>query len=617
MATENRERSQESKKTRTNERKSTYQNKGVEAKVNNSKRSINQSSKSTTKTTTKKGTTNKQSNTRRNSKSIKIIPLGGLNEIGKNLTVFEYGNDIILIDCGMAFPEDDLLGIDAVIADMTYIRNNKDKIKALFVTHGHEDHIGGVPYLLKEINIPIYASRLAIGLIKNKLEEHKLLKSTVLNNINAGDNVSVGKFDVEFIRVNHSIPDALGLAIKTPEGVIVHTGDFKVDYTPIEGEPINLARLAELGSEGVLLLMSDSTNVERPGYTISERSIGVTFEQVFFNATGRILVASFASNLHRIQQIIDSAEKIGRKIALCGRSMETTVNTAIELGYMRLPNGILIDLNKIKNYRPEELVVITTGSQGEPMSALSRISNGEHRDVSISPGDTVIISASPIPGNEKTVSNVINKLLARGAEVIYNDLMDVHVSGHACQEELKLIQCLVKPKYFMPVHGEYRHLLHHGALAVSMGLNFDNVFILDIGDVLEVSRKTAKVVDKVQAGRVLIDGLGIGDVGNLVLRDRKHLSEDGLIIVSITMNKKTKEIVVEPELTSRGFVYVKDSEDLMASALKNVKTTINAFKKKSKKDKNVLRNMIREDLKDLLYNKTKRRPMIIPIITEV
>ena len=551
------------------------------------------------------------------SKTLKVIPLGGLHEIGKNITAFEYGNEIIIVDCGLAFPGDDLLGIDAVIPDFTYLKNNREKILGIVITHGHEDHIGSLPYLLKEMNIPIYATKLTLGLIKGKLEEHHLLKKAHLITIVAGETITLGLFKVEGIRMTHSIPDSLALAIHSPVGTVIHTGDFKVDYTPAEGEAMDLNRLSELGKKGVLLLMSDSTNCERPGYTMSEQSISATFEQVFFNATGRILVASFASNIHRIQQAFDAAVKVGRKVALCGRSMEKVVGIAIELGYMRVPDDLLVDINKIKKYRPEELCIITTGSQGEPMAALSRIAVGEHRTVQIAPGDTVVISASPIPGNEKTVSNVINDLMFRGAEVIYNRLMDVHVSGHACQEELKLIQCLVKPKYFMPIHGEYRHLLHHGILAVGMGVELENVFILDIGDVLEISPTYGKVTGQVQAGRVLIDGLGVGDVGNLVLKDRKHLSEDGLIIVSLTMQKNTSKLMSVPELTSRGFVYVKDSEDLMESALTKVMTTIAAFNRKDKDDKSILRNMIRDDLKDFVFEKTKRRPMIIPVITEV
>ncbi|MEI6601987.1 MAG: ribonuclease J [Clostridia bacterium] len=550
-------------------------------------------------------------------KTLKVIPLGGLHEIGKNITVFEYGGDIIIVDCGMAFPGDDLLGIDYVIPDFTYLKNNKEKIRGIVITHGHEDHIGSLPYLLKEINVPIYATCLTLGLIKGKLEEHKLLKNAQLNTIKAGELFTLGLFRVEAIRVTHSIPDCLALAIYSPVGTVLHTGDFKVDYTPIQGEAMDMARLAELGKKGVLMLMCDSTNVERAGYTISERSIGATFDSIFMNATGRILVASFASNVHRIQQAFDAAIKVGRKVALCGRSMENVVGIAIELGYLRVPEDLLVDINKIKKYTNDQIVIVTTGSQGEPMAALSRIAVGEHRNVQITPGDTVVISASPIPGNEKTVSNVINNLMARGAEVIYNDLMDVHVSGHACQEELKLIQCLIKPKYFMPVHGEYRHLLHHGVLAVGTGVEMENVFILDNGDVLEISPTYGKVTGTVPAGRVLIDGLGVGDVGNLVLKDRKHLSEDGLIIVTLTMQKGSNKLLSEPDLTSRGFVYVKDSEDLMVLAKGAVRSTISAYNRKGKDDKNILRNMIRDDLKDFVYAKTKRRPMIIPVITEV
>ena len=477
---------------------------------------------------TKKGTA-KQEDFRFKPSSLKIIPLGGLHEIGKNITVFEYENDIIIVDCGLAFPEDDMLGIDLVIPDISYLEKNKDKIRALIITHGHEDHIGAIPYLLKKINVPIYATRLTCGLIRNKLEEHKLVKSTKLVEVKQGEVVKAGKFSVEFIRSSHSIPDSVALAIKSPAGTVIHTGDFKIDYTPIDGQIMDFGRLAELGNEGVLALMSDSTNSERKGYTMSEKTVGDVFERLFQGCRKRIVVATFASNVHRVQQIVNCAVRYNRKIAVCGRSMINMINTARELDYIKVPDNVFIDIDMIKNYTDDQLVIITTGSQGEPMSALTRMASGEHRKVQITPDDLIIISANPIPGNEKLVSKVIDDLMQIGAEVVYSSLADVHVSGHACQEEQRLMLALVKPKYFLPVHGEYRQLKAHAETAEEMGIDKDNIFMLTNGRVLEMNQEEAKFTTSVQSGRVLVDGLGVGDVGNIVLRDRQHLSQDGLI----------------------------------------------------------------------------------------
>ncbi len=553
----------------------------------------------------------------KNKKKLRVIPLGGLMEIGKNITVFEYGEDIIVVDCGIAFPENEMLGIDLVIPDITYLIKNKEKVRGLILTHGHEDHIGAVPYLLKEINIPVYGTRLTLGLLENKLEEHGLLKSTVLQNVSQGNIIELGHFKVEFIRSTHSIADAVALAIHTPAGVVVHTSDFKIDYTPIQGETMDLARLAELGKKGVLLLMCDSTNVEREGYTMSERTVGETFEEIFLNANQRILIATFASNVHRVQQAINAAVKFGRKVAICGRSMVNVVNTAIKLGYMQVPDDVIIDIDHIDNYPSNQLVLITTGSQGEPMSALSRMAASEHRKVEIVPGDLVIISATPIPGNEKFVSKVINELFKKGAEVIYEALADIHVSGHACQEELKLIHSIVRPKYFMPVHGEYRHLKQHANLALNLGMNEDNIFIMDIGKVLELNNDNARINGSVPGGKILVDGLGIGDVGSVVLRDRKHLSQDGLIIIVLVMNPETGQLMSGPDVISRGFVYVKESENLMDMVKEITKNALAKCEDKRKNDWASRKSIIKDNLRDFLYEKTKRKPMILPIIMEV
>ncbi|NMB34542.1 MAG: ribonuclease J [Clostridium sp.] len=550
-------------------------------------------------------------------KKLKIIPLGGLGEIGKNITAFEYGSDIIIVDCGIAFPEDDMLGIDLVIPDISYLIRNRDKVKGIVLTHGHEDHIGALPYVLKELNVPVYGTKLTLGLLEQKLEEHGILKNTDLKTIRHSDVIRLGCFKIEFIRSTHSIADSVALAIFTPVGVVIHTGDFKIDYTPIEGEPLDLARLAELGKRGVLLLMCDSTNVERQGYTMSEKVVGDAFDDIFVNAKSRILVATFASNVHRIQQVVNASAKFGRKIAICGRSMVNVVNVAMKLGYLNVPEGMIIDIDLINKYPPEKLAIITTGSQGEPMSALTRMAAGEHRKVEIVPGDLVIISANPIPGNEKLVSKVINELFKKGAEVIYETLADVHVSGHACQEELKLIHNLIKPKFFLPVHGEFRHLKQHANLAHGLGMPMENIFIMDIGKVLELTGDTAKINGSVAAGRVLVDGLGVGDVGNIVLRDRKHLSQDGLIVVVITIEGDTGNVVAGPDVISRGFVYVRESEDLMEDIREVCRVALQKCEDKKRNDWSVKKNIIRDVLREYLFEKTKRRPMILPIIMEV
>ena len=548
---------------------------------------------------------------------LKIIPLGGLLEIGKNITVFEYENDIILVDCGLAFPEDDMLGIDLVIPDLTYLEKNKEKIKGLVITHGHEDHIGSIPYLLKQINVPIYATKLTIGLIEHKLEEHKLLRSAKLNVVNPGQMVDFGTIQVEFIRTTHSIPDACSLAIHTPVGVIVHTGDFKIDYTPIDGEMMDFGRLAELGNKGVLALMSDSTNSERKGYTMSESTVGEVLDKLFINCTKRIVVATFSSNVHRVQQIVNSAVKYGRKVAICGRSMVNTIETARKFGYIKVPDNVFIDIDMIKSYPDDRLTIITTGSQGETMSALTRMASGEHKKVQITPNDLIIISANPIPGNENAVSKVIDDLMKIGAEVVYNALEDIHVSGHACQEEQKLMISLIKPKYFIPVHGEYRQLIAHSETAKKVGVEPENIFIMTNGRVLELNEYEAKLAGTVPVGRVMVDGLGVGDVGNIVLRDRQRLSQDGLIIIVLTMDSQTGTVVAGPDVLSRGFVYVRDSENLMEEIKKLLRSKIDEFEKKHITDWATIKSLLREELRDYIYKKTKRDPMILPIIMEV
>jgi len=547
---------------------------------------------------------------------LKIIPLGGLNEIGKNMTVFSYGNDMIIVDCGMAFPDEEMFGIDIVIPDFSFVVKNKDKIRGVVVTHGHEDHIGGLPYLLKELNVPIYSTNLTIGLVQNKLKEHNLLSEAKLNRVSSGDTVNLGVFKVEFIRSNHSIPDAVALAIHTPQGVVLHTGDFKIDTTPIQGEMIDLARIGELGKKGVLALMSDSTNAERPGYTKSERTVGSTLETLFQSTKSRIIVATFASNVHRIQQIINAAAHNHRKVAVSGRSMINLIEVATELGYMKIPQNTLVDIDDIIKYKPHQLTIITTGSQGEPMSALYRMAYSDHKKVDIVKGDLVIISANPIPGNEKLVANVVNELYKKGA-IVYNDPSNIHVSGHACQEELKMIIGLAKPKYFIPVHGEYKHLQMHADLASLMGIKDSNIFMLDIGKVLEFGKDSAKIVDNVQSGLVMVDGLGVGDVGNIVLRDRKHLAEDGLIVVVFTMSASTGAVLSGPDVISRGFVYVRESENLMEDIKTIARNAIESLDKSKLKDWTSLKNGIKSRISEYLYQETKRKPMILPVIMEV
>ena len=551
---------------------------------------------------------------------LKVIPLGGLHEIGKNITAFEYEDEIMIIDCGVAFPEDDMPGIDLVIPDFSYLVENKDKILGVVLTHGHEDHIGSLPYFFREINVPVYGTRLTIGLVETKLREHGLLESVERVNVNAGDTITLGKnFKVEFIRSTHSIADSVALALTTPAGVVVHSGDFKVDYTPIQGEMIDLQRLAELGKKGVLLFMCESTNVELTGYTMSERNVGGIFKQIFEDSKyQRIMVATFSSNIDRIQQIINCAMEHKRKVCVVGRSMSNVVKTAIELGYLKMDEDTMIDVTEINRYEDNRLVIITTGSQGETMSALSRVASGDHKQIEIKPGDKVIISASPIPGNEKNVYRVINELFKKGADVIYDGLMDVHVSGHARQEEIKLLHALLKPKYVMPVHGEYKMLKQHQQLVMEMGMPKENVFVMANGDVLEINRQGGKILPQaVQSGQVFVDGLGVGDVGNIVLRDRKHLSQDGLMIVVVAMEKYSGNILSGPDIISRGFVYVRESEELMVEAREVVREALFDISDRNLSDWSYIKTMIKDTLRDFLWKKTKRSPMILPIITEI
>ncbi len=548
---------------------------------------------------------------------LRIIPLGGLHEIGKNINAIEYDNEMVIIDCGLSFPEDEMLGVDIVIPDITYLLKNKEKIKGILLTHGHEDHIGALPYVLKKINVPVYGTKLTLGLLTNKLKEHNIQNAELIE-IKASEKIEVGKFEVEFLRTSHSIPDSVAIAIHTPLGTLVHTGDFKIDFTPIKGEPMDFAKFAEIGKKGVLVLMADSTNVERPGYTMSERTVGDTFNRIFMGAgKQRIIVATFASNIHRVQQIINAAVMFDRKVAVSGRSMVNVVGVATELGYLDIPEGTIIEINDLNKYPNEKVVVITTGSQGEPMSALSRLASSDHRKMELIPGDLVILSATPIPGNEKTVSRVINQLQQRGAEVIYEALADVHVSGHACQEELKLIHTLLKPKFFIPVHGEYRHLKQHAKLAEDLGTPKENIFLTENGAILEFDTEKGKIVGNVPSGNILVDGLGVGDVGNIVLRDRKHLSQDGLIVVVVTISKQDGSVVVGPDIVSRGFVYVRESEDLMEEAKKVVKKVLAECEKNHVTDWATLKAGIRDSLRSFLGEKIKRNPMILPIIMEV
>ena len=549
---------------------------------------------------------------------VRFFALGGLNEIGKNLYVYECSNDMFIVDCGLAFPDEEMFGVDLVVPDFTYLEKNKDKFRGIIITHGHEDHIGALPYLLKKVNVPIYGTRLTLGLVEGKLKEHGLLSSASLNVVEPRRNVRMGCMSVEFIRVNHSIPDSCALAIHTPAGVIVHTGDFKVDYTPIEGGIIDLARFGELGNRGVLALMSESTNVERPGYTKSERSVGESFEGLFTRAEGkRIIIATFSSNIHRIQQIIDEAVIHGRRVAVSGRSMTNVIAKAVELNYIKVPEGTLIDIEDVNKYDPDELVIATTGSQGEPLSALSRMSSGDHRQVSITPNDFIIISANPIPGNEKLVTKVVNELMKQGADVIYESMYEVHVSGHACQEELKMMISLTKPKFFVPIHGEYKHLKKHVQLAEGMGIPKENTFVAGLGDVLETDGVDMKFTGTVPSGMVMVDGLGIGDVGSVVLRDRKHLAEDGVMIIVATMERETGKVIAGPDIVSRGFVYVRESEELLDEAKQLMDGVMEDLQDRNVREWGNIKSAMRDALSEFIYQKTKRSPMILPIIMEV
>ena len=548
---------------------------------------------------------------------VKIIPLGGVNEIGKNLTAIEYKNDIVVIDCGLKFPDEDMFGIDLVIPDITYLIKNKEKVSGIFLTHGHEDHIGALPYVLRQLNVPVYGTKLTLGIVETKLKEHGLLSSTELIRVKPRDVIRLNSVSVEFIKTNHSIADSVAIAVHTPLGVVLHTGDFKIDYTPIDGELMDFARFAELGKKGVLAMMADSTNVEKQGYTKSERIVGESLTRIFGKTKGRIIIATFASNIHRIQQIIDAATVYGRKVAVSGRSMENNINVAIELGYIEVAENTLVPIDAINKYNNDQIVIITTGSQGEPMSALSRMASAEHKKVNIVEGDTIIISATPIPGNEKLVSKIVNQLFKKGAEVIYGSAENIHVSGHACQEELKLMQTLIKPKNFIPVHGEYRHLKQHGELAIKLGLNPKNVVIPEVGNVIEVNRSGIRKSGTVISGQIFVDGLGVGDVGNIVLRDRKHLSQDGILTVVVTLSKDNKTIVAGPDIISRGFVYVRESEGLIDEAREIVRNTLLECEEKNITDWATLKSNVRDELRSYLYEKTKRKPMILPIIMEI
>ncbi len=550
---------------------------------------------------------------------LRIIPLGGLNEVGKNMTLIEYGNDILIVDCGLGFPDEDMPGIDLVIPDISYLEANREKIRGIVLTHGHEDHVGAIPYVLRQINPPIYGTNLTLGIIKNKLSEHILPVTPSLNCVKAGQTVRLGEFSVEFIHANHSIADACCLAITTPLGVLVHTGDFKLDVTPIDGEMMNITRLGEIGRKGVLLLMCESTNAERPGFTPSERKVGKSLEYIFTsNSDKRIVIATFSSNVHRVQQIINVSARHGRKVAITGRSMINIVAAAVELGYMTVPEGVLVDINEIKRYKPEELTLITTGSQGEPMSALYRMAFGDHAQVSLGRNDLVVLSASAIPGNEKLVGRIINELSKNGVSVLHDAVVEVHVSGHACQEELKLMQALTRPRYFMPVHGEYRHLAANRELALDMGIEDRNIFIADIGKVLEIDAKGARFAGSVPSGKILVDGYGVGDVGNIVLRDRRHLAQDGLIVVVASVDTASGLLLSGPDIVSRGFVYVRESEELMEEVRAIAADAINrCLESGASADRMHLKNCVRDDLSKYLYAKTKRKPMVLPVIMNV
>ena len=546
---------------------------------------------------------------------LRVIPLGGLEEIGKNMTVLEYGDDMIVIDCGMGFPDEEMPGVDYVIPDTTYLMRNAEKLRGFFITHGHEDHIGALPYVLQDFHVPVYATNLTIGVLKNKLSEHFYETEPDLHVCRAGETVRAGVFRVEFIHVNHSIADAVCFAVHTPVGTVVHSGDFKIDLTPVDGEVFDLHRLAQLGTEGVLLLMCESTNVERPGYSPSEKSVGASLEDIFFkNKDKRIIIATFSSNVHRVQQVINASAKYKRKVAITGRSMLNIVSAAIELGYMSVPKGVLIDISEMKRFKPEEITLITTGSQGEPMSALYRMACGEHDRVELSPQDLVVISASPIPGNEKLVDKIINQMCKRGVTVLHSGILDIHASGHACQEEIKMMHALLRPKYFMPIHGESRHLEAHRKLAVSMGMSPDHIFVPELGKPLELDRRSAKFGELVPAGRVLVDGYGVGDVGSVVLRDRRHLAQDGLIVVTASIDRDSHEILSGPDLISRGFVYVREAEELMDEIRSIATDSIQESLIRGSVDVNRIKNRVKEDLSEFLYSRTKRSPMILPVV---
>lgn len=550
-------------------------------------------------------------------KCVKVIPLGGLGEIGKNITAIEYDKDIVVIDCGIAFPDEEMYGVDLIIPDITYLIDNKERVKAFVLTHGHEDHIGSLPYILKQLNVPVYGTRLTLGILGNKLKEHFLENEYTLKTVEAGETIEFEDIKVEFIRNTHSIADSCSLAIHTPIGNIVHTGDFKIDYTPIDGLVMDLERISELGKEGVLLLMADSTNVERQGHSLSEKSIGQTLNRIFSTATGRVIVATFASNIHRMQQIADASVKYKRKIAFSGRSMENISTVAMELGYLHIPEGTMINVDDIRNYRNEEVTIITTGSQGEPMAGLARIAFSNHRKIQLEPDDLFIISASPIPGNDKLISKVINELYKKGADVIYEALEDIHVSGHACQEELKLIHSLVHPRYFMPVHGEYRHLKHHKDLAKSLGMEDKNIFIMNTGDILQLSEDEARISGRVHTGRVLVDGIGVGDVGNIVLRDRRYLGQDGMVVVVVTIEKESYSILAGPDIITRGFVYAKEAEDMINKIRDIAREEIENYLANNQIEWYVLKTNVKRSIERFLYDETKRRPTIFPIIMEV
>ncbi len=623
MAAENKQTKPQNtpKQNRSASRKSTQGGRSVSKRQPSKPAADKRNNTAKRKTNTSKTQTGKRNNRKKNTAPalpVKITCLGGLNEIGKNITLIEYGNDAFLIDCGMAFPDSDMLGVDIVLPDFSHILKNRDRIRGVVLTHGHEDHIGGLPYLLKECNFPIFGTRLTLALVNSKLKEHGLADKAHLQVVNPGDSIPMGEMSVELIAVNHSIPDAVGLAIKTPAGYIVHTGDFKIDFTPISGEVIDLARFGELGKQGVLALMADSTNAERPGFTPSERVVGESFAKLFSNAKNRrIIIATFSSNLHRIQQIVDAARRDGRKVAVSGRSMINYVTIAKELGYLDLPDGLMIDIEAINRYPKEKVIIVTTGSQGEPMSALTRMAFSDHRQVEVGPDDYIIISATPIPGNEKAVTKVVNELMRRGCNVVYEKMYDVHTSGHACQEELKIIHTLTKPQYFIPVHGEQKHLHKSVELAKALGMTPDRVLISDIGKVIELTSEKMVVSGTVQAGRVLVDGLGVGDVGSIVLRDRRHLAEDGILVIVATINSQTGELVSGPDIVSRGFVYVRESEQLMDQARELARKALETCIYHNPHDWNTMKVRVRDELSRMLFQKTKKSPIILPIIMDI